>query len=50
MADALQPLAAAPAGPVDPVDAIRRLGELRDAGFISEDEFEAKKAELLGRI
>jgi len=34
----------------DPVEQLRKLGELRDAGVLSDDEFEAKKAELLGRI
>ena len=29
---------------------IRQLGELRDAGLINEEEFEAKRAELLSRI
>jgi hypothetical protein len=29
---------------------IRRLAELRDAGIVSEAEFEAKKAELLKRM
>jgi Short C-terminal domain len=33
-----------------PLDAIRELGELRDAGLITEDEFQSKKTELLGRI
>lgn len=33
-----------------PLDTIRRLGELRDAGYVTQEEFEAKKAELLGRI
>jgi hypothetical protein len=32
------------------VEAIRQLGELRDAGLLSEEEFQAKKTELLGRI
>lgn len=32
------------------LEQIRKLGELRDAGFLSEEEFQAKKAELLGRI
>lgn len=47
--------AAAPSTPaaVDP-DAVfhqlRRLGELRDAGVVTSDEFEAKKSELLARI
>ncbi len=39
----------APAGE-DPIAKIRELGELRDAGLITDDEFEAKKAELLGRL
>jgi len=33
-----------------PVESIRQLGELRDAGLITEEEFQAKKAELLDRI
>jgi hypothetical protein len=31
-------------------DQIRKLGELRDAGVLTEEEFEAKKAELLSRM
>lgn len=31
-------------------DAIAKLGELRDKGFLSDDEFNAKKSELLGRL
>lgn len=38
------------ATPADPFDAIRRLGELRDAGLISEAQFETKRTELLGRL
>jgi Short C-terminal domain len=34
----------------DPIDGIRRLGELRDAGLLTEDEFQAKKQQLLDRI
>ena len=33
-----------------PLDQIERLGELRDRGFVSEEEFQAKKAELLAKI
>lgn len=33
-----------------PLDRIKQLAELRDAGAISHEEFEAKKAELLARI
>jgi hypothetical protein len=31
-------------------DHIKKLGELRDAGFLTNDEFNAKKAELLARL
>ena len=31
-------------------DTLGRLGQLRDQGLITSEEFEAKKAELLGRI
>lgn len=34
----------------DPMDKLRELGELRDKGIISEEEFNAKKEELLKRI
>jgi putative oligomerization/nucleic acid binding protein/uncharacterized protein DUF2510/PH (Pleckstrin Homology) domain-containing protein len=38
-----------PAAPqVDLVDQLRKLGELRDAGILTEDEFAAQKAKLLG--
>jgi hypothetical protein len=36
--------------PTDPIEQIRRLGELRDAGYITPEQFEAKRTELLGRI
>jgi hypothetical protein len=32
------------------VDQLKKLAELRDAGIVSEEEFEAKKTELLGRM
>ncbi|MGZ4422428.1 MAG: SHOCT domain-containing protein [Gaiellaceae bacterium] len=31
-------------------DQIRKLGELRDSGVLSAEEFEAKKTELLSRM
>lgn len=31
-------------------DQIRKLGELRDSGMVTPEEFEAKKAELLARM
>ena len=34
----------------DPLDQLRKLAELRDAGIITEDEFAAKKADLMGRL
>jgi hypothetical protein len=33
-----------------PIEKIRELAELRDAGAITEEEFQSKKAELLNRI
>jgi uncharacterized membrane protein YdbT with pleckstrin-like domain len=56
---AAEPAPAAPAAPaptpeIDTADevaaALARLGELRDQGVISAEEFEAKKAELLARL
>jgi hypothetical protein len=38
-----------PQGP-SPVEAIRQLAELRDAGLITDEEFQMKKTELLARI
>lgn len=43
---AAPPSAAAP----DPIEQLKRLGELRDAGIVTDAEFEAKKAELLSRM
>lgn len=42
--------AARPSGEDDPVAQIRKLGELRDAGLLSDDEFAAKKAQILDRM
>ncbi|MDP9391647.1 MAG: SHOCT domain-containing protein, partial [Actinomycetota bacterium] len=40
---------AAPAAPQhDMVEQLRRLGELRDAGILTEEEFAAQKAKVLG--
>lgn len=33
-----------------PLDQLKKLGELKDSGVITEDEFSAKKTELLNRI
>ncbi|AWW39803.1 hypothetical protein ADL00_14630 [Streptomyces sp. AS58] len=43
--------AAAPAPQTStPVEQLRQLAELRDAGILSEEEFAAKKAEILARM
>ncbi len=34
----------------DVIDSIKKLAELREAGIISQEEFDAKKAELMARI
>lgn len=34
----------------DTTETLRKLGELRDAGVLTDSEFDAKKAELLSRI
>ncbi len=34
----------------DAIDLLRKLGELKDSGLLSEEEFEAKKAEILKKI
>jgi hypothetical protein len=41
---------AAPGAEADVFSAIERLGKLRADGLLTEDEFAAKKAELLGRL
>jgi uncharacterized protein DUF4429/putative oligomerization/nucleic acid binding protein len=41
---------AQPASAVDPLDQLRKLAELRDAGVLTEAEFSAKKAELMRRL
>lgn len=34
----------------DPVERLKKLGQLRDAGLINEAEFETKKQEILGEL
>jgi TPP-dependent pyruvate/acetoin dehydrogenase alpha subunit len=34
----------------DPLAQLEKLSKLKDAGILSEDEFNAKKAELLAKI
>jgi len=40
------PAAAAPAA--DPIAQLKQLGELRDSGVLTDAEFEAQKAKILG--
>jgi hypothetical protein len=41
--------APAPAAPApDPIAQLKQLGELRDSGVLTEAEFEAQKAKILG--
>jgi Short C-terminal domain len=43
------PAAPAPAAPAaDPIAQLKQLGELRDQGVLTEEEFAAQKAKLLG--
>ena len=41
-------LSAVPAS--DPAEALQKIGKLRDDGVITEDDFQAKKSELLARM
>lgn len=50
-AGALAPVAAGPRrDPADIADRIRHLGELHEAGLVTDEEFSAKKAELLAEL
>ena len=42
-----QPQAPPPAAAPDPIDRLKELGELRDKGVLTEEEFEAQKAKVL---
>ncbi len=43
-----QPQQAAPAPQEDPIAQLERLGALRDQGVLTEEEFQAQKAKILG--
>jgi putative oligomerization/nucleic acid binding protein len=45
-----RPSSAAPPAGGSPLELIRQLGELHKAGFLTDDEFQAKKAKLLEAI
>ena len=42
------PPAAPPAPPADPIEQLRQLGELHAQGVLTDEEFAAQKAKLLG--
>ena len=42
-----QPQAAPPPAAPDPIERLKELGELRDKGVLTEEEFEAQKAKVL---
>jgi hypothetical protein len=42
------PAAAAPAGAESTIDQLKELGELKAQGILTEEEFAAQKAKLLG--
>lgn len=46
---AAPPAGAAPAAP-DPMQALKQIKELLDAGLISQEDYDAKKKEILGRL
>ncbi len=45
-----KPTAAPATSAPDPMDQLRKLGELRDAGVLTPEEFDSKKADLLARM
>lgn len=51
-AGAPEPAAAAPAqdSSSDPMEELKKLGELHKAGVLTDEEFSAKKAEILAKM
>jgi TPP-dependent pyruvate/acetoin dehydrogenase alpha subunit len=43
-----EPQQAPPQPAADPIEQLKELGELRDKGVLTEEEFAAQKAKLLG--
>jgi hypothetical protein len=44
------PSSPAAEAPSDPIEQLKRLAELRDAGVLTEEEFNRKKTQLLGQV
>lgn len=49
-AQPVQPVTPQPAAEPSPIEQLERLAKLRDAGVVTPEEFEAKKAEILKRL
>jgi Short C-terminal domain len=49
-AETTPPAPVAETATTDHLELIKKLGELREAGLLTDDEFEAKKAEILARM
>jgi hypothetical protein len=47
-AEAQQAVAGQPAAPADPILRLKELAALRDQGVLTEEEFSAQKARILG--
>jgi hypothetical protein len=47
-AEAQQAVAGQPAAPADPIPKLEELAALKDQGVLTEEEFTAQKARLLG--
>ncbi len=46
--DQAQQVQAAPAAPVDVTSQLQQLAQLKDQGILTQEEFDAKKKQLLG--
>jgi hypothetical protein len=46
--DAAQPAAPASAGEADPTEELKKLAELHEQGILTDEEFAAKKKQILG--
>ena len=47
-ADAQAPPQAPPAAGADPIEQLKELGQLHESGVLTDEEFAAQKAKLLG--
>jgi hypothetical protein len=47
-AEAPPPASAQPAAPADPTEELKKLAELHEQGILTDEEFAAKKKQILG--